>query len=113
MNRDNPNEQAPRAFDVYLLPVGVDQFTATPGQVTHLTVLARYPGEARAADEVRRLAGRFYPIDSVPQGTTSAIIRGITANARNAANLAERRAWENGETGDLVRATGISRPLGG
>ncbi len=62
---------------------------------------------------MRRLAGKLYPIDAVPAGTPSAIIRGISANSRREADAAGRAEWENGQSGDLIRSIGLSRPLGG
>jgi len=109
----NPHQQLERPFDVYMLPVGLDVYTATITDLKHVVVAARYPGEAGMHPEVMKLRRRFYVVDSVPQGTPSAIARAVVANARRQADAAGRAEWEAGGSQDLVRSIGISRPLGG
>jgi hypothetical protein len=111
-NPDNPHQVLELPHDVWLAPAGKDQFTVQPDEIKHLTVSVRYPGEAAQHADVRRQLG-FYVLDAQPSGVTSPIVRGIHARAREAQNVAERRAWANGETGEFVRGLGLGRPLGG
>ena len=101
------------AFDVYMLPRGLDEFHAQPEQILKLTIAAPSSAGVHTSEAVRAAEATHYVVEVFASGTSSPLVSRVMACARRRQDLEERRAWERGETRGMVDQIIGGRPLSG
>ncbi len=87
----NAPSAPPPAYDAWLLPPGVSQFSAKPEQLAMLTIPAASAIDVRWHPDVRALLTAGWHVeDIVPSGTASTVAMKIYAAARQALDDSDR-----------------------